>query len=221
MILILAGGKSTGPWSKHPHGFAWKQEFTRSVNNAIAVLTRSRVSKENSLRYSLSNGSLKEKEWWTKLKCACGEERDTDIPLLSVDSEGCERATSYGKSKAFARFFPNKCMQCSRPRPYYDGLTGHRIRGRTCTNDSPLSSRCSPPAFSSSGCLDLKATGPDGIYARFLKECTRKLAKPLCQLFASSTESSHKCGRLPAWFQSTSDLHDPPWRIIAQFHCWA
>ena len=63
---------------------------------------------ENSLRHSLSNGSLKEKEWWTKLKCACGEGRNTDIPLL-VDSEGCERATSYEKSEAFARFFSNKC----------------------------------------------------------------------------------------------------------------
>ena len=53
--------------------------FTRSVNNAIAVLTRSRVSKENSLRHSLSNGSLKEKEWWTKLNCACGGGRNADV----------------------------------------------------------------------------------------------------------------------------------------------
>ena len=167
-------------WRKHPHDFALKHEFTRSVNNAIAVLARSRVSKENSLRHSLSNGSLKEKEWWTKLKCACGEGRNTDIPLL-VDSEGCERATSYEKAEAFARFFSHKCS----------------VQGRDLTTmDLPDTAFADAPALTTVhfrpdavhrllARLDAsKATGPDGISARVLKECARELAKPLCQLFA-------------------------------------
>ena len=71
-------------WRQHPHDFALKHEFTRSVNNAIAVLTRSRVSKENSLGHSLSNGSLKKKEWWTKLKCACGGVGTLTFPCLLI-----------------------------------------------------------------------------------------------------------------------------------------
>ena len=105
---------------------------------------------------------------------------NTDIPLL-VDSEGCERATSYEKSEAFARFFSKKC----------------RVPGRDLTSmDLPDTAFAGAPALTTVhfhphavhrllARLDAsKATGPDGISARVLKECERELAKPLCQLFA-------------------------------------
>ena len=70
-------------WRKHPYDPVLQQAFTDSVTVAIATQFRSRRAKEDSLRRSLSTGSLRDKQWWTKLKNAAGNRTQPEIPLVA------------------------------------------------------------------------------------------------------------------------------------------
>lgn len=167
-------------WRKYPHDVILKQEFTHSVNVAVNTLSRSRAAKDASIRRSLSSGSMKDKEWWTKLKYAGGDGRNTDIPTI-IDSEGRECATSSRKSEAFGGFFSKKCSVTG------PDLTVHDLPDLGTVDAPALTTvHFRPDAVHRLlARLDAsKATGPDGISARVLKECARELAKPLSQLFA-------------------------------------
>ena len=167
-------------WRKHPNDLSLKQAFLRSVTTAVNILRRSQEAKEASICHSLSTGSLKDKEWWTKLKYASGDGRNTDIPLI-VDAGGRELATSHEKSEAFATFFSRKCSVTGQD------LTSHDLPDLDATGAQALAAVHFRPAtvYRLLARLDIsKATGPDGISARVLKECAKELVKPLSQLFA-------------------------------------
>ena len=147
---------------------------------AIATQFRSRRAKEDSLRRSLSTGSLRDKQWWTKLKNAAGNRTQPEIPLV-VDSDGREWATSSEKAEAFARFFSKKCSVAG------PDLVEADLPDPAPSEAPPLRNiRFRPQAVHRLlARLDVsKATGPDGISARVLKECAHELAEPLSKLFA-------------------------------------
>ena len=167
-------------WRKHPYDPALQQAFTDSVTVAIATQFRSRRAKEDSLRRSLSTGSLRDKQWWTKLKNAAGNRTQPEIPLV-VDSDGREWATSSEKAEAFARFFSKKCSVAG------PDLVEADLPDPAPSEAPPLRTiRFRPQAVRRLlARLDVsKATGPDGISARVLKECAHELAEPLSKLFA-------------------------------------
>ena len=160
-------------WRKHSYDPALQQAFTDSVTVAIATQFRSRRAKEDSLRRSLSTR-------WTKLKNAAGNRTQPEIPLV-VDSDGREWATSSEKAEAFARFFSKKCSVAG------PDLVEADLPDPAPSEAPPLRTiRFRPQAVRRLlARLDVsKATGPDGISARVLKECAHELAEPLSKLFA-------------------------------------
>ena len=98
-----------------------------------------------------------------------------------IDSSGQEFSTNLQKTNCFGRFFTNKCSLGN------DDFT---------PADLPAPTQCEVPTLERvrfrvahvCRCLKKlstgKATSPDGISARVLKECAAELAVPLSRLFS-------------------------------------
>ena len=167
-------------WRRSPQDVILKQQFVTSVNEAVATLFRARQAKEDSLRRSLSNGSMHSKQCWTKLKCASGMGCHTDIPLIA-DADGHEYATSAEKLEAFGRFFAKKCSIPG------DDISTADLPPHDLPTSQPISTIHFRPEAVRRVLARLdtsKASEPDEISARVLKECAKELASPLCQLFS-------------------------------------
>jgi len=164
---------------KDPQNVGLRREFKDSVAEAVIVLTRSRKAKEEKLREKLSSRSMRDKEWWTSLKAAAGEGRSSEIPLL-VEESGESRVSSTEKAEAFGDFFSRKCSLGD------DDLNRQELE--VPASDIPLLTHIHfRPAEVKRllASLDVsKATGPDGISSRVLRECAAELSKPLSALFS-------------------------------------
>jgi len=187
-------------WRKNPTCDILKSMYIDAVNTSIRVTNRAMNSHQSRLRESLQNGSLKDKQWWSTMKSASGVGRCSDIPLL-VTSDGSECVTGSEKAEAFGQFFSKKCSLGSRDLQEHDldevqrpPISIKNVHFRPQAVQRVLS-RLDPS----------KATGPDGISARVLKECAHELSFPSCPAFRSlfyqgssaSLMEDSKCGAYP------------------------
>ena len=114
------------------------------------------------------------------VKRAGGEARTPEIPLI-VGPDGCEYTTSKEKADCFGLHFSQKCS----------------LHDRELTPESVLHLPSRSPSsidriyFRQANVLRQlkrldasKASGPDGISCRVLKECATELALPLSRLFS-------------------------------------
>ena len=166
-------------WRHHPDDPGYHQQFLDSLHHCSFVLCKAQEAHVQNVKAKLSSGNLRDKQWWTYVKRAGGKDRCSDIPLIT-DGNGKEYVTSKEKADCFGSFFANKCslgdMDLSDstlpdlPQPHHVGLSHIRFR-------PPAVRRVLAQLDSS------KATGPDGISARVLKECSDVLAAPVSRLF--------------------------------------
>ena len=175
-------------WRRNPGNLDIKSSYIEAVNLCAARFHRARVSFESRLSNKLTSGSLTDKGWWTTVKQAAGLSRASEIPLL-VDQSKREFHSSDDKANCLARYFATKCS----------------LGDRDISPDS-----LPPSAQPSHGSLDhihfrvsdvqrrlarlnpCKATDPDGLPTRVLKESSRELAPAVTKLF----ELSFRCGIL-------------------------
>jgi len=165
---------------KEPGNENHKSSFTQSVARAAAVLSRSRRDGLSKVREKLSSRSLTDKEWWTGLKAACGEGRCHELPLI-VGQDGTEYITSAEKAEAFAAYFSQKCSLGDSD--FRDGDLAD-IPTPEVSSLALIHFRSTAVRRILSGLDVSKATGPDGISTRVLKECAKELAGPLTRLFS-------------------------------------
>lgn len=179
---ISAKEKAWRLWRRHGASQTLKTAFIQSINHAINVQWRARFLWEQRIRTNLSSGRLKDKQWWSTLKAASGEIRTSSIPTL-IDGTGQEYSSNREKANCLGRYFAEKCslggddltQGTLPPIPAHNGPSLNRVHFRPSTVRRLL------------GQLDVsKATGPDDISARVLKECSRELAEPLTLLFSLS-----------------------------------
>ena len=166
-------------WQKHPQDLDLRHQFMTTVQDCVSTLHRSRLAKLQHLRHRLATGSLRDKAWWSCIKQAGGNNRRSDVPLLT-DNQGKEHVTSKEKAECFGSFFAKKCSLGDNdlspnqvpPLPPWTGPRLTSIHFRQANVRRRLSQ------------LDpSKATGPDAIPARVLKECAAELALPVTKLF--------------------------------------
>ena len=145
----------------------------------VACLHNAKERGLAAVRQRLKSGSLQDKQWWSTLKAAGGDGRQCTIPVIR-DDKGSEHTTSMDKASCFGRHFSAKCSvkedlhQSDLPHfPRRCDTVLSQVRFRTTTVRRYLKG------------LDVsKATGPDGIPARVLKQCAAELSQPLSQLFS-------------------------------------
>ena len=154
--------------------------YKTAALDSAACLSKARALELAHIRQRLTSGSLKCKQWWSCVKKAGGLGRQSSIPVIR-DDQDTEYITCKEKAEGFGYFFAKKCSidggdfdeSNIPPFPQRCSSTLCRVRFRPSTIKRHL--RQLDPA---------KATGPDGIPARVLKECADALAHPLSTLFS-------------------------------------
>ena len=180
MQAMAAKDKAWKAWRNDINNNQLRQQPITAINHAVRVLNQSRLAKEASVRARLSKGSMRDKEWWSCGKTVGGARRSSTIPLL-VDTSGGKHASSKGKADCLASYFANKCS-----------LGRHDLQEEQLPPlpqpSTPLVSfiHFRPPEVRRllERLNTSKATGPDTISPRVLKECSKELATPLAKLFA-------------------------------------
>ena len=175
-------------WRRFPFSEPLKQTFLQSVNHASTVMDKAHLAWERRVQAKLCAGNLCDKQWWSVKKSVAGVKRSSDIPTL-IDAHGQECATNLAKANCFGSFLSKKCSLASDisvdslPAASGDSETPAvtRIHFRADTVRRQLARRDSS-----------KATGPDNIPARVLKECATELAGPRARLFSLSFSAGHQ-----------------------------
>ena len=127
------------------------------------------------LKKELSDGSLNSREWWSKVNSLCGKKTNVDIPVLK--EQGQVYTTAKEKAELLSHTFAKKCHldDASDTAPEAQHDTQHLLDNITFkAKDVKRTLRKLKPD---------KATGPDEVPTRILKECSAELARPLSCLF--------------------------------------
>ncbi|XP_045137177.1 uncharacterized protein LOC123519737 [Portunus trituberculatus] len=133
---------------------------------------------EQDLRRKLTGPGVGDKTWWTLVKERQGVMRQESVPPLTRQ-DGTTASSSDDKAALLAKLFAEKMqVECpTRPPPVLPRETAHTI------TSIPITTELVEKAL---GQLDAgKATGPDGISPRVLKQCARELSVPLAAIFSA------------------------------------
>ena len=145
-------------------------------------------------KQKVREGSIGSKKLWTLIKDKQGLSHDTEIPPISLQ-DGQHLLSSSLKAEKFAEFFSNKMQvdEPDRPPPNVPRITNAHIDWIEITPSK---------VYQQLRSLDpQKATGPDNIGPRLLKECSKELAFPLHLIFKRCLEegqwpSQWKCSNV-------------------------
>ncbi len=132
------------------------------------------------LKYSLEDKNTDIKRFWSIMKQLFGNKVKAGIPTL-IDN-GTPYSTDLDKANLFAEYFSTQCSLPDPPNTY-------QLPPVDYVTDTRLNDVSFIPHEVSEIMKKLnvsKATGPDGVSYRLLKECADSLAIPLCRLFNKS-----------------------------------
>lgn len=156
------------------------QTFKHQRNLVTKLIRTAKMDHLSNLTNKLT-GCNSEKEWWKLVKTICGTNQSTSIPALLSENETitCPRA----KAELFNNFFANICNVDETNIPDVPDYE---------PNDEVLNKI----EISMQDVLDQlnqldtsKATGPDGLGAKLIKNLKNELSVPIYILFKRSTES--------------------------------
>ena len=157
-----------------------EDRYRLSSSNCAACIRQAKARESARLRRLLHSGSLPSKKWWSTVKKAGGEGRNTSISIIR-DDHGQEHSTAEDIAGCFGRFFSKKCCLENGdfdqadipifPPRCTSALNSVRFRPSTVRR---LLRQLDPS----------KATGPDIVPSRVLKECAEVLAPPFSNLFS-------------------------------------
>ena len=170
---------------KQPTCANLQHAYTTSCQRTVHTLDRARASHLTFVRNKLSQGSIRDKAWWMNVKRAGGEARTPEIPLI-MGPDGCEYTTCKEKADCFGLYFSQKCSLHDRE------LTSESVPHLPSRSPSSIDRIYFRQAnvLRQLKRLDAsKASGPDGISCRVLKECATELALPLSRLFSLCLQS--------------------------------
>jgi len=152
-----------------------KDKFTKArkeYNHAEKVARR---SYNNKLRKELSDGSLSSKKWWNTVNTLSGKPTRAAIPVLKDGHQVF--TTSKDKAEKFCQTFAAKCQLASAEEP------APKVQQSTTCSMKKIAFKVKDIRKLLRNLEPDKATGPDEIPARILKECSAELARPLSLLF--------------------------------------
>ena len=154
---------------------ASKQKFLEARAAFNQTEKQAKRQYNNKLKKELSDNSLSSKKWWGIVNSLSGRSGFTDIPV--IEHQGIPHISASEKANIFCQTFADKCtlpgasaqpqLQCPLPSSYLGNV---HFKPKDVRNTL----RNLDPG---------KASGPDEIPTRVLKECAAELASPLSRLF--------------------------------------
>ena len=156
------------------------QSARQATRSCTAQLQRALVTHTARLKERLARGNLTDKQWWSTIKRAGGEQRNSSFPTIS-SPDGTEHVFNKDKANCFGQYFASKCSLDQ------DDITDSNIpptRLRTQRIISNIHFRSPTVQRELQRLVASKATGPDNIPARVVKTCADVLCTPLSKLFA-------------------------------------
>ena len=152
-------------------------------------------SYNKSIKEKLSDNSSNPKAWWHIVKGVIGQGGNTDIPTL-IDNN-----VYYENPKDKAELLKN--VFATKANINDDGKTVPMLPSKSAKSLNCIKIRSKYVYRKLSKLKTTKATGPDGIPARVLKECAFVLCRPLSSLFSLSLDigvvpSEWKCANVVA-----------------------
>ena len=189
--------------------------YRSATQYATTRIARARQAHTDSLRRKICTGSLRDKQWWSTIKQAGGQNRNADIPVLT-DASGKEFTTNKEKAECLCQHFADKC---SLGQNDFAG-TFPAVQPRTANKLHFVRFRQSSVRRALKQLDSSKATGPDGIPSRVLKACSSELAYPLAVLFRQSFHmgvqpSSWKTAQVVPIHKKSSKSHAKNYRPIS------
>ena len=154
---------------------ASKKKFQQARRDYIQAEKAARANHNRRLREDLTDSNISSKKWWQVVNSLSGKTTQTNIPV--IEENGNAHTTARDKAEAFCKIFAEKCRlpHADAPPPILDVETEASLDNITFRpkNVRKQLRRLKPD----------KATGPDRIPTRVLKECAAELATPLSHLF--------------------------------------
>ena len=139
----------------------------------------------NRLKKELNSDEITAKRYWSIMKELYGSKVKETIPTLIDDDEIF--SSDLAKANLFSEFFAETCSLPPPPPNFSLPPVTYRTEQRLSTIDFvPSDIRKLLNKLNVS-----KASGPDNVSNRFLKECSDSLAEPLCRFFKLSMSLSY------------------------------
>ena len=198
-------------WRRYMNSAAY-----RSYRQACASARRTYAESRRAFFHSMASGLEKNpgstKSFWRAINAAMDRLRSFSLPTLL--HEGQEFVTSRSKAATLNRVFANKATVG------VEDSTPPVLARETDAELSTVSIRCSDVCRLLQTLSPNKATGPDGISARVLRECATELAPSLTSLFCLSLEkglipSGWKHGRITPVHKSGNKSNPDNYRPIS------
>ena len=154
---------------------ASKQKFLAARAAFSQAEKQAKRQFNNKLKKELSDKSLSSKKWWGIVNSLSGRSGSTEIPV--IEHQGTPHISASEKANIFCQTFADKCT-----------LPGASVQPQL--QSPPPSSHFGHVHFKPKEVRNIlrnldpgRATGPDEIPTRVLKECAAELASPFSRLF--------------------------------------
>lgn len=198
-------------WRRHPSLAAYRS-YRKACANARHEYVKARRSFFLSMTTKLEENPASTKNFWRAINGAMDRLRCHSLPTLQ--HEGQELMTSRSKAAVLNEVFAAKATidDDGRPPPPQGKVTD-----ATMTN---VSIQCNDVWKQLRALKDGKATGPDGISARVLRECAMELTPSLTHLFCLTLQEGQiptgwKHGRITAVHKSGAKANPDNYRPIS------
>ena len=155
-----------------------KQEYSKLNAEAQKVYIEAQKEYKAKIQDKLIETSCNPKEWWRIVNHITGKGGYADIPTLK--SNGTEYVTAAEKAEVLKNVFVTKSTLQG------DDRLAPLLSNKTSGSITRIKFRARTVEHKLKHLKISKATGPDGIPARVLKECASVLAKPLTNLYTMS-----------------------------------
>ena len=153
-----------------------KQKFAEARHAYNQAEKQAKRNHNAKLTKELTDNSLSGKRWWKLVNSLSGRAAISDISVIIHNDTA--HITAREKAEVFSTAFSQKCHlpDASAPAP-------HITHSPSCTIDN-IAFKPKDIKRLLKGLKPDKASGPDQIPTRVLKECSAELASPLCRLFS-------------------------------------
>ena len=153
-----------------------KQKFAEARHTFNQAEKQARRNYNAKLTKELTDNTITGKRWWRLVNSISGRAAVTDIPVIIHNNTA--HITAREKAEVFCTAFAQKChlQDASAPAP-------HIKQSTSCTIEN-ITFKPKDINRLLKGLKPDKASGPDQIPTRVLKECSAELASPLCRLFS-------------------------------------
>ena len=155
-----------------------KTAYNQVIKDTKLIYSQAQLHYAENIKKKLADNAADPRVWWRIVKHISGDGGHSDIPTLQ--HKGCTYETATEKAEILKELFVSKSTIED------DGIVPPLLPNLADKSISKIKIRARVVEMKLKHLKTSKATGPDGIPARVLRECAEVLSKPLASLFSAS-----------------------------------